>query len=78
MDLIFFPEMHFVLQHFAHVSKNYLNFCLNYPGITNTTYINLSQRYHLGKDMFSIIGINMLPSVITVFPRSTMFYGQRA
>lgn len=60
--------MHFAMQHFARVSKKYLNFCLNYAGITNTAYINLSQRYHLGKYMFSIIGINKLPSIIT-FPQ---------
>jgi len=64
------------MQHFAHVSKNYLNFCLNYPGITNTTAINLSERYQLGKDMFSIISVNELPSIITVFPRSKTFSHQ--
>lgn len=67
--------MHFVMQHFPLVSKNYLNFCLNYLSITNSTYINLSQRYRLVKDMFTI---NKLPSIITVFLRFKMFYHQGA
>lgn len=75
MELIHFPEMHFVMQHFPHVSKSCLNFCLNYLSITSTTYINLSQRYDLFKDMFSI---NKLPSIITIFLRSKMLYHQGA
>lgn len=41
MELIYFPEMYFVMQDFTHVSKNYLNFCLNYPGITNMPLISI-------------------------------------
>lgn len=74
MEPTYFPEIHFVMQHFAHVSKSYLSFC--YPGITNTTCINLSRGCHLGKGMFSIIGINKLPSITTVFPGRKIFYHQ--